>query len=32
MGRVMAILKAELAGRADLGQVSGRVKAALASN
>jgi uncharacterized protein len=29
MGRVIAILKAELAGQADLGKVSGLVKAAL---
>jgi uncharacterized protein YqeY len=30
MGKVMAILKPELAGRADMGQVSARVKARLA--
>lgn len=30
MGRVMALLKGELAGRADFGQVSARVKSALA--
>ena len=30
MGRVMAILKPRLAGRADIGQVSAQVKAALA--
>jgi uncharacterized protein YqeY len=29
MGKVMAILKPQLAGRADLGKVSGQVKAAL---
>ncbi|MBU1213841.1 MAG: GatB/YqeY domain-containing protein [Gammaproteobacteria bacterium] len=29
MGKVMAILKPQLAGRADLGRVSGQVKAAL---
>ena len=31
MGRVMTLLKGELAGRADLGQASARVKSALAS-
>ncbi len=30
MGKVMAVLKPKLAGRADMAQVSGRVKAALA--
>jgi len=30
MGKVMALLKPQLAGRADMGQVSARVKAALA--
>jgi uncharacterized protein len=30
MGKVMAVLKPRLAGRADMGQVSGLVKAALA--
>ena len=30
MGKVMAILKPKLAGRADMSQVSGLVKAALA--
>lgn len=30
MGKVMAVLKPQLAGRADMGQVSARVKAALA--
>ncbi len=29
MGKVMAILKPELQGRADMGQVSGKIKAAL---
>ena len=29
MGKVMAVLKPTLAGRADMGQVSGLVKAAL---
>jgi uncharacterized protein YqeY len=31
MGKVMAILKPKLAGKADMSQVSGRVKAALAA-
>jgi uncharacterized protein YqeY len=30
MGKVMAVLKPKLAGRADMAQVSARVKAALA--
>ena len=29
MGKVMGVLKGKLAGRADMSQVSGRVKAAL---
>ena len=32
MGKVMGLLKPKLAGRADMGQVSARVKAALSAN
>jgi len=32
MGKVMSLLKPKLAGRADMGQVSARVKAALSAN
>ncbi|HMM55917.1 MAG TPA: GatB/YqeY domain-containing protein [Candidatus Desulfobacillus sp.] len=32
MGKVMALLRPRLAGRADMGRVSGQVKAALAKN
>jgi uncharacterized protein YqeY len=31
MGKVMAVLKPQLAGRADIGKVSARVKAKLAA-